>query len=123
MKFIPKIIHLLFTLLFIAFAYVQLNDPDGLLWFLIYLLPAGIALLFLIGKNPYIWSLRLGILMIIGLLYYIPSIVDWVDKGMPSIVESMQAESPHIEWVRESLGLLIIIISSISYWKYGRSLK
>ena len=41
----------------------------------------------------------------------LPGLIDWVLTGMPSIVSSMKATEPHIEVVREFLGLLIAVVS------------
>ena len=48
---------------------------------------------------------------------YFPDIINWFKQGMPSIVESMKAESPHVEFVREFFGLLIMILSLVLYPK------
>ena len=38
---------------------------------------------------------------------YLPAMLKWVGEGMPTITGSMQAESPHIELIREFFGLML----------------
>lgn len=44
------------------------------------------------------------------MLTLLPGALDWIQDGMPSIVESMKASSPYIELVREFLGLGIALL-------------
>jgi hypothetical protein len=39
----------------------------------------------------------------------IPGVIDWMNLGMPSITDEMHATAPHIEVVREFLGLMIAV--------------
>lgn len=90
---------------------LQLNDRDPVLWVLIYLLPFFLNLIYL--NNHYFRSVNLTVLIIYVLFFltYVPGIIDWATKGFPSIVTTMQAETPHVELVREGGGLLILIIN------------
>ena len=40
----------------------------------------------------------------------LPDFREWLREGMPSITESMKASSPHVELVREFLGVAICMI-------------
>jgi hypothetical protein len=42
-----------------------------------------------------------------------PGMLNWIDADMPSITEEMQATEPHIEEVREFLGLFITVLALI----------
>jgi len=102
-----KAFNIFLTVLFISFAVLQLNDPDPILWVLLYGLVALVSLMAAFGKYQKI-LINLGLsACIIWMLTLIPEVVDWVQKGMPSITGGMKAESPHIEFTREFLGLLI----------------
>ena len=113
-----KTVHLIITTLFIAFAVIQLNDPDPVLWVTLYTYFAIIGLLAYLEKNVWWWSLIGLVISVIGALYYVPHLFTWVERGMPSLVESMKADE-HIEPVREMGGLLIC--AAVSLWYLLRS--
>ena len=104
-----KIANLILVALFLLFAYFQYNDPDPWLWITIYLIVAGICGAAAFGK----YNRWLNLAVLAGLTIYwlilLPDFISWVGEGMPTITGSMKAESPHIELVREFLGLLILI--------------
>ena len=116
-----KILHLVLAVLFVLFAVVQLNDPDPLRWFLIYLLIAGIFAFGAFDRyNQY--PIYLGMALCIGaFIILIPGFIDWVQMGMPSITSSMKATEPHIELTREFLGI-VISLAALGY-QYRRMRK
>lgn len=64
----------------------------------------------------YIWvNAALIAVMVVSLISYIPDLRDWMNDGLPSITDTMQASSPYIELVRESLGLILSLITMIFY--------
>jgi hypothetical protein len=95
-----------FCVLLSLFALVQYNDPDALLWFLIYAIPAAFAGLAAFRLVAFARSQRLigayGVTLaaaIAGAIYMWPaSIADWWDN----------------ELVREGLGLIIVVIVLLS---------
>lgn len=105
-----KIILSFLCFVFLLFAFFQWNDPDGLKWIVYYLIVAALCFLSLINKNrmTYIY-LMLG-LTVLWMILLMPSAINWINDGMPSIVDSMQASSPYIELVREFLGLFITLL-------------
>lgn len=107
--------HLSISALFMLFAIVQWNDPDALIWILMYVVVSGIAFLAFKGKS-YLW-LNAGVtaILFVSILFYIPDIVDWFGDDMPNIADSMQASSPYIELVREFFGLLISLLAMTFY--------
>ena len=68
MQNIFKTIGFLFTILFIWSAYLQLNDPDPILWIVIYLVAALASLLFAFNKLNFLLASILVISYIIGAL-------------------------------------------------------
>jgi len=112
-----KVIAGILATVFMLFALVQYNDPDGWKWILAYILPAilfGARMLeFHSAKAGRILLITYGCIA----LLYIPAFLEWVVNGFPSIVESMKAERPYVEFIREFLGLGIIIASLIYYLK------
>ena len=104
-----KILYAVLTILFVLFAVVQYNDPDPWLWIALYLYIAVMTGLAFFDRF-YKGLLQVGLLFcLVKLGLLLPSFVDWIGQGAPSIVESMKAEQPHIELTREFLGLTICV--------------
>ena len=105
-----KIINITLTIVFIIFAILQFNDPDPFLWSLWYFVIAIISGMAIWKKysKPFIkFCIFLGIVWI-GTL--IPKFLEWVNLGMPSIIDTMKVTEPHIEFTREFLGLIISLL-------------
>ena len=118
-----RILSLVFALLFFTFAALQWNDPDPLLWILIYGYVAVVALLDFLNKtiNPLI----ILISVIAGFLYsffYLPGLIDLLDRGaIDQLAEEMHASTTYIEESREFLGLLIALgVLLFYYFRYKR---
>ena len=108
-----KIINVLLTLLFLLFAYFQLNDPDPYIWTAIYLFIAIISAFAVAGKYFKLANfIGIGICLI-WMATLVPGVIDWIKEGMPSIAASMKAETPYIEYMREFLGLFIILAAFV----------
>lgn len=106
---LSKGLRIFLALLFSVFALTQFNDPDPLLWISIYGTMAVLMIVSIFKKVP---KLVLGIIagiLIVYLLVLVPEIISWINKGMPSIVETMSAEEPHIEYAREFFGVVICL--------------
>ncbi|MEM6396581.1 MAG: transmembrane 220 family protein [Bacteroidota bacterium] len=111
-----RYIHILIGLLFLLFAYWQLNDPDWYIWLPTYTAVAILAGWHAFSKPPKTSLLiAMGGLIIWGLMR-VPDLVDWIRQGSPSIVEEMKAEAPHIELTREFLGIGVCLITLGIYY-------
>ena len=98
-------LHKILAGIFILFAAWQYNDPDFYIWIPIYLIVAIVIILFDRRKsNLRVLQILLG-LYILGMISYYPDVISWIQNGTPSIANSMQAESPFIEFIREFFGL------------------
>ena len=110
---IATIVNAALALIFLLFAYFNLNDDDGWLWVLIYLLAAVVCALAAAKKFYPTANLALIILFLFYAGYLFISkdgVWDWlVEYNRPSIAESMQATKPYIEKTREFFGLLIAV--------------
>ena len=116
-----KIVNGILTLIFILFAAVQINDPDPIQWIIIYGIVAVISGLAIVGKYNKSIILFVISVCIIWMATLIHGVVDWVNNGMPSITGAMKAESPHVEYLREFLGLLIALLVLIfHYFRAGK---
>ncbi len=113
-----KIIKLVLALIFIAFAALQYNDPDPLLWMFIY---GFVALLFLASAFQKV-SRELILATTVGLisysLLYLPGLYEWWTEGQAGeLVEEMKAGKMYIEESREFLGLLISTAALLFLWR------
>ncbi len=115
-----KLINLLLTLLFASFALAQYNDPDGWIWIILYLFVAVTS--FFAFRGDYNRGiLVVAMLFVIGWMVLLsPGFIDWCKSGMPSITSEMKTTEPHIEIVREFLGLLISLIVLVFHYFQSR---
>jgi hypothetical protein len=113
-----KILKIFFGILFLLFVVVQYNDPDPLLWMLIYGIVS--AIFFLSFANIYHKKMTLAIILA-GAIYsliYIPGVYDWFTIGqVGEIVASMKVDKPYVEESREFFGLWIALSSLIFLYK------
>lgn len=118
-----RFFHVLVALLFLLFAWWQLNDPDSGRWVALYLYVAAVA-------AATAFDLRIGRWVLAGLLVaglwwltLLPDFIRWLGQGAPSIVGSMQAQTPWIELTREFLGLSLCLLVLGGYAWTGRRKK
>lgn len=107
MKSFFKVFALVFALLCVVSAYLQLNDPDPALWIAIYLVVAIASVLFAMKKLPYYVYLLLFIGSIVGAYLFWPNAFEGVTIG--------EGDINNIEHARESLGLLIMAVVMLLY--------
>lgn len=118
MFYLSKSFTLLSTLVLIAFASLQLNDPDPVLWVAFYLLCAAVPLLVAINKP----NRLLFILAVIACLLEMTRTVTgayqyYLHMTEEPLMQSMNPAKPYIEEAREYLGSLIaLILVSTSHW-------
>lgn len=115
-----KIFNLFLTGLFLLSAALQWNDPDPFFWISIYLSAAVIC-----GFAAFERYNRWAILLVMAVCLYelstlFPDFSQWIKDDMPSITESMKASTPHVELVREFLGLAIVMIVLIFQYVRAR---
>lgn len=104
-----KITNLILSVLFVVFTVVQYNDPDPLSWMVAY---GFMALLFgFAAAQKTNKKILVGtfLLFVIWSIIFIPDFIFWLKNGSPSIASEMKTDEPHIELVREFLGLIICL--------------
>ena len=120
---IATVVNAVFALLFLLFAFFNLNDSDGWgwLWVIIYLATAIVCGLAAAKK----FYPKINLVLIVAFLFYAgylfiskDGVMDWMmEYNTPSITESMQATKPYIEKTREFFGLLIAIAAlAVNYF-------
>ncbi len=119
-----KFFHLLLALMFAGFAYLNLNDPDPIKWVLAY---GAVAVLFAFaafGRADRRIVGALAVSLFVWMCTMTSGMVDWFQQGMPSITGEMHVTEPHIEVVREFLGLLIAVVALVGlYFTTSRSAR
>lgn len=97
-----RYVNIVLGLVMLLFAAVQLNDPDALLWFFIYLVPGVLAVL--AGFRPSLLKNGFAVLAVItalslaGVVYYWPKTADFwrIDVWWET------------ETAREGIGMMIV---------------
>ncbi|MEH6406331.1 MAG: transmembrane 220 family protein [Leeuwenhoekiella sp.] len=115
MKTFFKIFAALFAILFAWAAYLQNNDPDAFLWYLIYGSASLACISFIFRKLHFTIALLLAIVYLVGAIFNWPAKFEGVSIGGGDIT--------NVEQGRESLGLLInCIVLGVLAWRIKRSL-
>lgn len=116
MKNFPKYFFSFWSLLFLIFAIVQLNDPDPEVWASVYVVAAIFCGLAVKGKHPLIPLSLVIIACLIGAVYFFPeSVSSWVSQEVEQ--RDLTMKTPEMEEARETFGLLIIA-AVLSYSAY-----
>lgn len=111
MKYLLKSIHLLFALCLLAFAALQINDPDPASWILFYLICAAVPFLALINRPiKAVFWIALAVCGITLGLYAEGAYNYYLHRNTEPLMQSMNPEKPYIEEAREFLGALIALI-------------
>lgn len=110
---LKKIFYLVTTLLFSAFAYVQINDDDGTRWILIYGIIIIVSLLGLFGKEKLTYS---AFTFSFFLAYVVLShnlLMSWINEGKPAFIDYEPTNIEAVENIREYFGLVLCLIFSL----------
>ncbi|AVR46569.1 hypothetical protein C7S20_15575 [Christiangramia fulva] len=107
-----KFLNAFFVIIFTISAVIQYNDPDPLLWMVIYGYGALVCLLAIFRKDNRMLHYA-GILIFLAYalyLFFIPDgVLSWITRhGAENITGSMSDEKPWVEYTREFFGLLIL---------------
>lgn len=107
-----KAFNLILAAIFLLFAFVQVNDPDPVLWILIYGVMAVVCVMaaFRYYHKRLLWALLIS--FVAYSFFYMPSIVEWLqDEDKARLFDEVaKMESVYIEETREFLGLFICIL-------------
>ena len=112
-----RIVNFVLALMFLVFAFVQVNDPDPVIWIMIYGVMALFAIMaaFEFYLRKFLWAA----LIVYGLysLYYFPGLQEWLAQDHKEQLFDNLAKMEHlyIEESREFLGLMICNVVLIVY--------
>ncbi len=103
-----RVIHIVLFVLFLLFGIVQLNDPDPALWFVIYCVTAGFALISNYRVVPRIILWLFLIALLVYSMFFFHHLVDWLQTDNKNeLFGEMVYEKPYLEGTREFLGLVL----------------
>jgi Transmembrane family 220, helix len=112
-----KILNFLLAIMFLAFAYLQFNDPDPIIWISIYGVMAAFAVMAIFGIYPK--KIHIAVLVIYALysIYYFPGVMEWLHQEDKATIFNEMEKEKHlfIEESREFFGLLICVIVLLFY--------
>ena len=110
MNLFLKILGWLFAILWLVSAALQYNDPDPIVWILIYVVSAAVAVGFALNKIKAIVPMLIGILALLGCWHVFPEKFQGFEIG--------EGDIKNIEEGREAIGLLIIalIMFVFAFW-------
>lgn len=107
-----KYVFLAFSLIFVIFAALQLNDPDPYLWAPLYVIPAILCFLAFRGVYWFYSSTAAAVgYFIYAIVLFPTSVSTWI--GQEEKATGLQMNVPFVEEARESLGLMICVIAFI----------
>ena len=112
-----RVVNFLLAALFLVFAFVQINDPDPLIWIAIY---GAMAVVCVMAIFAY-YHLRFMIALLVAYLgysfAYIDGVSEWLKQENKSALfdEIAKMEHWYIEEAREFLGLMICIAVLVMY--------
>ena len=115
-----RILNFILALMFLAFAFVQVNDPDPVVWILIYGAMATLAIMAIFQYYPRKFLVAILVLYLaygVYTLIYHPGVLEWLkSENKADIFDDVKKmENLYIEESREFLGLMICISVLIFY--------
>lgn len=118
-----KTVNIFLCILFVLCAVLQYNDPDPYIWVPIYLFVAGVCGFAAFNKFNSLVTWIGFIIIGLYMISYIPAFIDWIQMGMPSIVETMKADRSYVELTREFGGLWLCLIALAGQLYHFRAVK
>ena len=113
-----KYLSIFFALMFMVFAGLQVNDPDPVLWILIYGVMAVLSVMGIFEYYNRKLMIGLAVMFLVYMVILFPGVAEWLQQENKSVLfdDVMKMEYPYIEESREFLGLLICLIVLAAYF-------
>ena len=120
-----RIVNFLLAAMFLVFAFVQINDPDPVIWILIYGIMAVFCIMAIFEFYPNKFMIGVLVLYALYSIVYLPGLAQWLrsDNKADLFDNIAKMENLYIEESRESLGLFICIIVLVFYLVRSRKLS
>jgi len=110
-----KITNFILALIFLLFAFVQINDPDPILWILIYGNMAVLCVIAMFKMRYVYWLVGTLVLYSIYAATLLKSALEWLQSPDRSLLfdDLAKMQNLYIEETREFLGLIICIAVAV----------
>lgn len=120
-----KVLNFILAVMFLFFAFLQVDDPDPLLWILMYGAMAVLAVLAMFNMFFPKVTLTLLVIFVAYSLVLIGGVREWLQQEDKAALFDDVAKMEHlyIEESREFLGLWICIFVLIFYYIRGRKVS
>ncbi len=118
-----RILNFILAALFLLFAFVQINDPDPVLWILIYGAMSALSIMAIFKFYPRKVMIGLLVIFILYSFVYIPGVIEWLQQENKAALfdDVAKMQHPYIEESREFLGLIICIATLIFFLILSRN--
>ena len=110
-----KALNLVVAAVFLAFAAIQLNDPDPLYWIGVYAGTAGVALARAFGRQSRFWTGACVGAVAVGIVTTAPAFAQYLGSGQPMSLLGAMSGGDYIENSREFLGLVLALAVLVLY--------
>jgi hypothetical protein len=112
-----RIVNFILAIMFLLFAFVQINDPDPVIWILIYGAMAVLCIMAIFEFYPTKFTIGLLVLYVLYSIVYIPGVMEWFRQENKAMLfdDVAKMQYPYVEEAREFLGLVICIIVLIVF--------
>ncbi|HMJ68141.1 MAG TPA: transmembrane 220 family protein [Cyclobacteriaceae bacterium] len=117
-----KILKIFFAVQFALFALLQINDPDPLLWILIYGSMVAVSIMSVFHRYPTRFMIVMASGFLIMSVLYFDGFKYWLLSPDRNLLfdDLAKMQYPYIEEAREFLGLLICLAVLIFYFYLSR---
>jgi len=114
-----KILKAILAILFFVFGYVQFNDPDAVTWIVIYFAMSVFCLFSVFRNIDRRFLLFLLMFFFIYIAGYSVYLIEWIQLGMPNILEDDSPHAAQTERIREFFGLIICFAVMVYHYFYS----
>ena len=120
-----RILNFLLAIMFLIFAFLQVNDPDPVVWILIYGVMAVYCVMAIFEFYPQKFLLATIAIFVLYSLLFVNGVIDWLqsDNKVGLFDDLAKMQYPYIEESREFIGLLICIAVLIFYYVRSRRIR
>ena len=101
-----KAFNILMVILFLLSASVQFNDPDPIVWILLYVSAAAFSIAHFFGKLPRFLPLAFALFALLWALPLVPTF--WGQAPLAEVFGRVQMKTEAVEVAREFGGLMIV---------------
>jgi hypothetical protein len=120
-----RILNFILGIMFLSFAFLQLNDPDPVIWILIYGVMSVYCMMAMFRFYPQKFLIGTLAIYVLYSLLFVKGVIAWLKSDNPSELfdEVMKMRHWYIEESREFLGLMICMIVLIFYVIHSRRIQ